>query len=762
MWQPMSYRRSSWMIRLLAAASVLVLAGIAVVAVVGHDDTAKLGTVLVQESVTETGYTARLVLTSTDGASADGWSVELEMPGGTTIVRHWDADMTSEGSRYTFTNQPENGRVEPGHMVSFGFTTEGMGTPVDCRVNGEVCTAPEDSVPPTKPANLRVTGADVSSVSLAWDAAQDELGVVAYRIYGAPGGEAADATVPMLAATEKADTTISGLTPATSYSFAVSAVDAAGNESALGESVTISTADGSDTSKPSPPTELRVRDKSAVSVRLAWNAADDDKTVAEYRVYEGPDVVAVSTSLSVQISGLEPGSAHKYQVTAADQSQNESIRSNEVSVTTNGSGATPGPTPTPHATVAPKPADSSGKLISKGRKATASTEGQTSEGKPEFGAERAVDGDPATRWASHRRVDPSWLRIDWRYRSAESDRLIWDSACAKRYTIQTSTDGKTWKSVFTTSKGDGGTDDIAVGGSAATFRSSDNNDAAPTADTHCKSSRSTAPSTNPAPPPTPNPLHHQPTSKPPPSPPPPSHSPGPPQPTTSASPDTTSTKTETCSAQSKNRQPHHTHQPRPEHPIPALRHRPRQSRQHFTIKQLDHSHHPQQQREPTPPTLNGPIRTTSITAAAIALDWNDATDDATISSTTYTPATQKSAGVKESCVIVSGLAANTQYQFHIKARDPAGNNSPTQQYHHRQNQTERGLEETKTSLLPPQNGSRAGPESATVGCREGPRHPVGIAFLPNGDALVSERDAFDGLPSRPDGCEDQSGSYPGR
>ena len=91
-----------------------------------------------------------------------------------------------------------------------------------------------DTQAPTAPTNLRVEGAPTtSSVSLAWDAATDNVGVTQYVVYR---NGAAIATV---AATTYEDAT---LAPSTTYTYAVSAKDAANNEGPQSATVQATTA----------------------------------------------------------------------------------------------------------------------------------------------------------------------------------------------------------------------------------------------------------------------------------------------------------------------------------------------------------------------------------------------------------------------------------------------------------------------------------------------------------------------------------------
>ena len=96
-------------------------------------------------------------------------------------------------------------------------------------------------------------------------------------------------------------------------------------------------------------------------------------------------------------------------------------------------------------------------LLSQGKSATASSLESSS-----FPASNAFDGNlTSTRWSSKEGVDPQWLRVDLGATAKISHvKLIWEAAYAKSYTIQTSADGTTWTTIFSTTTGNGGTDDL--------------------------------------------------------------------------------------------------------------------------------------------------------------------------------------------------------------------------------------------------------------------------------------------------------------
>ena len=79
-----------------------------------------------------------------------------------------------------------------------------------------------DDVAPSVPANLLAVPASGTQIDLSWSASSDNVGVAGYRIYRA------GTLLTSVTSLTHSDT---GLSPATAYSYAVSAYDDAGNES---------------------------------------------------------------------------------------------------------------------------------------------------------------------------------------------------------------------------------------------------------------------------------------------------------------------------------------------------------------------------------------------------------------------------------------------------------------------------------------------------------------------------------------------------
>ena len=82
----------------------------------------------------------------------------------------------------------------------------------------------------------------------------------------------------------------------------------------------------------------------------------------------------------------------------------------------------------------------------------------------------ALDGRTTTRWSSQFTND-QWLRVDLGGRAAITNvTLNWESAYATGYRIEVSDDGSSWTSIYTTTTGRGGVENLSVTGSGRYIR----------------------------------------------------------------------------------------------------------------------------------------------------------------------------------------------------------------------------------------------------------------------------------------------------
>ncbi|KKW45452.1 MAG: Coagulation factor 5/8 type domain protein, partial [Parcubacteria group bacterium GW2011_GWB1_56_8] len=98
-----------------------------------------------------------------------------------------------------------------------------------------VTAPPADTQAPTVPANLTATAISSSQINLSWTASTDNVGVSGYRVYR--GGV-------QIATTTATTYQNTGLAPSTTYTYTVSAYDAANNASAQSASASATTQAG--------------------------------------------------------------------------------------------------------------------------------------------------------------------------------------------------------------------------------------------------------------------------------------------------------------------------------------------------------------------------------------------------------------------------------------------------------------------------------------------------------------------------------------
>ncbi|MCD1262034.1 fibronectin type III domain-containing protein [Paenibacillus athensensis] len=192
-------------------------------------------------------------------------------------------------------------------------------------VNGTTQSG-SDTQAPSVPGNLQVTGTTSSSITLAWNASTDNVGVTGYDVYRGT----------TLAGTATGTSfTVSGLSANTTYSFTVKAKDAAGNVSAASSSVSGTTQTvTTDTQAPTAPGNLHSNGTGSTSVILAWNASTDNVGVTGYNVYRGTTLAGTATSTTFTVSGLTANTTYSFTVKAKDAAGNLSAASNTLTVTT--------------------------------------------------------------------------------------------------------------------------------------------------------------------------------------------------------------------------------------------------------------------------------------------------------------------------------------------------------------------------------------------------------------------------------------------
>jgi fibronectin type 3 domain-containing protein len=182
---------------------------------------------------------------------------------------------------------------------------------------------------PATPTGLAATGSTNASISLSWTEVNNGDPATSYKVYenGA-----------VVATSNTANTTITGLAAGSSHTYTVTAVDSTGSESPPSTAVTASTTGGS--GGPAVPAGLAVSGATSSSLNLSWTETNNSDAAASYKVYDGNTVVATPTTTSATVTGLAAGSSHTYTVTAVDSAGLESAHSAPVTGATTGGGGT--------------------------------------------------------------------------------------------------------------------------------------------------------------------------------------------------------------------------------------------------------------------------------------------------------------------------------------------------------------------------------------------------------------------------------------
>ena len=189
--------------------------------------------------------------------------------------------------------------------------------------------APPDTQAPTVPTGLTATAVSSQKINLAWTASTDNVGVTEYKVYSSG----------ILVAT-LGNVTSSSRTnaPSTTYSYTVSACDAAGNCSARSAPASATTPAAPDTQAPTIPNGLTAKAVSSSQINLAWSESTDNVAVTAYKIYNGSSLVATLGNVtSYPHAGLRTSTSYNYTVAACDAEGNCSAQSTSASATTKAS-----------------------------------------------------------------------------------------------------------------------------------------------------------------------------------------------------------------------------------------------------------------------------------------------------------------------------------------------------------------------------------------------------------------------------------------
>jgi hypothetical protein len=188
-----------------------------------------------------------------------------------------------------------------------------------------------DRTAPTAPGNFRVTAVTPFSVSLAWSPSKDNSGKFSYRLWSSAGmgGGGISYSVPKTATSYHWTLLIH---PATTYTFRLYAVDAAGNKSA---EVSVVATTLPDTLAPTTAPQITVEHINSTYVALRWTASTDNGPYLHYEVWlDGVFHTSTGIERSITLEPLEPLTTYTIAVRARDFGNNFSPFSAPVTITT--------------------------------------------------------------------------------------------------------------------------------------------------------------------------------------------------------------------------------------------------------------------------------------------------------------------------------------------------------------------------------------------------------------------------------------------
>ena len=218
----------------------------------------------------------------------------------------WTKDWSFQG-----VSASQSAPTDDSHITLYDGTTLVWGTP------------PGPVVPPAPPTGLTASNVTATAATLRWTAPAGS--VDHYDVYSGTS---------KVASTAGLTTAVTGLTPATDYTFTVRSVDAGGGVSAASAAVTVHTL-----TAPPPPSAPGTPVASAVTATtttLTWPAAmAGGNPIVGYDVYSGLSKVASTTgALTATVTGLAPSTVYSFTVKAVDSIGQSSAASPAAAVTT--------------------------------------------------------------------------------------------------------------------------------------------------------------------------------------------------------------------------------------------------------------------------------------------------------------------------------------------------------------------------------------------------------------------------------------------
>jgi chitodextrinase len=278
----------------------------------GQDATSPTAPTNLAASATDASHIALSWNPATDNVGVTGYKIYR---GGTYLA-------TTQSTSYT------DGSVQAATTYTYMATAlDAVGNESSPSAPTSVSTPTLDTTPPTTPSSLVANANDSADITLAWATSTDNVSVAGYRVYR--GGT-------FVATTSSTSYTDNGLSASTTYTYSVTAVDTAGNESTESAPASATTAAATDSSAPSAPTGVAIvvtGNGNSSRVTVSWSAAADDVAVAGYRIFINGSLVKTVSAGTLDATVKAPKGDDSFYVVAYDGAGNVSAPSATVQLT---------------------------------------------------------------------------------------------------------------------------------------------------------------------------------------------------------------------------------------------------------------------------------------------------------------------------------------------------------------------------------------------------------------------------------------------
>jgi hypothetical protein len=143
-------RRPSRTAQLIGGVTAVAAIAVGAFAFAGSASAATVGAAYSKTSDWTTGYTGQYVITNSNGAALNGWTLTFDVPPGTTVSSLWNGDFTVSGQTVTVTPASWNRSIAPGGSVAVGFVTNASSKaadPVNCLIDNVACSVSDQPTP---------------------------------------------------------------------------------------------------------------------------------------------------------------------------------------------------------------------------------------------------------------------------------------------------------------------------------------------------------------------------------------------------------------------------------------------------------------------------------------------------------------------------------------------------------------------------------------------------------------------------------------